>query len=145
MNQTVFQLLALVGLFFAFREGNWVLPVWWLTLILFDPRSSQRSVTIPVALLAGMTLEQWLGWVSLHIRWKKKDPTIQNNSSVDFSNGWIKTILAVFLFSVMLNDLIGFYSPGSLLSSLNKENREAMQWVKENTPAESSFSGDRFS
>lgn len=139
LNQTVFQLLALVGLFFAFREKNWLLPVWWLALVLFDPRSSQRSVTIPVALLAGMTLEQWLGWVSLHIRWKKKDANIQNKSSVDFSNGWIKLILAFFLFSVMLNDLIGFYSSGSPLRDLNKENREAMQWVKENTPAESRF------
>ena len=139
LNQTVFQLLALVGLFFAFREGNWLLPAWWLALILFDPRSSQRSVTIPVALLAGLTLEQWLSWVSQHFHWRKKVQAMQNNHTVDFSSGWIKLILAVFLFSIMLNDLIGFYSSGSLLRNLSKENREAMQWVKENTPVKSRF------
>ena len=139
LNQILFQLLALVGVFLAFRERNWLLPAWWLALVLFDPRSSQRSVAVPVALLAGLVLDQWLEWVSTHLPWRKRVNISLLDQPVDFSNGWIKLILTVLLFSFMLNDTIGFYTSGSLLSNLNKENRAAMQWVKQNTSSESQF------
>jgi len=95
--------------------------------------------SIPVALLVGITLELWLSWMSRYLSWRNRSTIAENIYFPDFNNGWIKVILTAIIFFVMLNDLIGYYSSSSLLATLNKENREAMQWVKENTPTESRF------
>ncbi|MHC1740743.1 MAG: glycosyltransferase family 39 protein [Anaerolineaceae bacterium] len=138
-SQTIFIVLAIIGIFYSASNKNWFLPLWWLTFVLFDPRSTQRSMAIPVVLLAGITIEHWLKWVSKHLFTRKEiDPEI-SNQSIDFTKRGIKFILSLFLFSVILYDLLGFYTSGFLLEELNTENRAAMQWVKENTPEGSRF------
>jgi hypothetical protein len=136
---SLFSICAFIGIFIGLRDRDWFLPIWWLVFILFDPRSSARSAAIPVALLVGITLELWLSWMSRYLSWRNRSTIAENIYFPDFNNGWIKVILTAIIFFVMLNDLIGYYSSSSLLATLNKENREAMQWVKENTPTESRF------
>jgi hypothetical protein len=46
-------LLAVVGFFFALARGQWLLPAWWITIVVFDARQGSTFATVPIALLAG--------------------------------------------------------------------------------------------
>jgi len=137
----LFSVLAILGIFWVLRERDGFLPAWWLVILFFDPRSSLRSATLPIALLAGITLAQGLGWISRNLTGQKSGKTAEfvERQTPDFTNPWIKGTLAVLIIFCFFNDLVGIYLPGSLLSSLNENNREAMQWVKANTPVSSRF------
>lgn len=137
--QSLFTLLAFIGAIVLLKEKDWTLPVWWLAFMLLDPRSSLRSVTLPIALMAGAAINESLLWVSRNLSWKNEPVSAADSNSPDLANGWIKVILALVLFSAMFNDMIGYFSSGSLLASLNDENRQAMKWVKENTALDSHF------
>lgn len=137
--QTLFSLIAFIGIFITVRERNWYLPMWWLVFTLIDPRSDLRSSSIPIALLSGICLDIWFSWVSQHLHWGKKASEKPRLAEIDFSNNWIKLILAGSIFFFIFNDLVGYYSSGNLLVSVNAANRQAMTWVKENTPSDSQF------
>jgi hypothetical protein len=51
----------------------------------------------------------------------------------------VSIVFMVFLIYGLFMNLYSLYSGNSYLQILNKENREAMTWVKENTPSESQF------
>ena len=139
LNVTIFTLLGLVGAVILFCKKEWFLLVWWLVFIFLDPRSTQRSVTIPVSLLAGVSIDQGLRWLTRNLPGRKKEITQFNTEAVDFNKGSLKLILIISFVMLLFNDLVGAYTSGSLLGSLNLENRLAMQWVRENTPEKSEF------
>jgi hypothetical protein len=139
LNETIFTLLGVAGAVILLCQRDWLLLVWWLVFVLFDPRSTQRSVTIPVALLAGVSLELGLSWLGKNLPQAKKEKNQPHPGGIDFQKSSIKLILIICFVFAFFNELVGEYTSGSLLSSLNQENRQAMQWVKENTPEGSKF------
>lgn len=138
LNETVFTLIALVGVFVMLRRRNSFLPVWWLVFALLDMRSSQRSMAIPLAMLAGVALTAGLVWISRSLGTNETEKS-SISAEIDFENRWVKGILILGVTLAIFHDLIGFYLPDTYLKSLNPENQTAMAWVQANTEADSQF------
>jgi hypothetical protein len=138
LNETVFTLIALAGVLIVLRKRRSFLPVWWLVFALLDMRSGQRSMAIPLALLAGVALAYGLSWVSRSLKTGKAEKNLLPGE-IDFENGWVKGLLIVGISLTIFHDLIGFYLPDTYLKSLNRENRTALAWVQANTESDSQF------
>lgn len=135
MSLAFISLLAILGIFLQVRQKNCFLFLWLLVLVFLDPRSSQRIAAIPIALLAAVALWTFLKWIA------KKAATgndEESDQTVLLKRPVAATLLVVLIYALFLN-LFLFYGGMSYLQTVNRENRQAMAWVKENTPSESRF------
>jgi hypothetical protein len=138
--EVMISFLAIIGALFEFRKRRWFLPAWWLFFILFDPRSSLRSMVIPMALLAGIALDVALKWIG-SFEYTRTHPVNQNVTDQNsLANPWVSTSILLALFFAIFNNLFMMYSSGiRYFDTLNLENRIAMKWISENTPTNSRF------
>jgi hypothetical protein len=125
-------MLGALGFFYAMTMGDWVLPAWWITIIVMDARQGSSFATVPISMLAGVAVVHLL----LPAMRRPLGVTLRRNPG---RARWTPAaLLALFLgFSTLtaltrsprviggLPDLVGL-SPGE---------REAMAWVGRETPA----------
>lgn len=135
MSLAFISLLAILGIFLQARQKEWFLFLWLLVLVFLDPRSSQRIAAIPIALLAAVALWAFLKWIDKN---KTAVDEAVSDQTVLLKRPVAATLLTILIYALFLN-LYLFYAGISYLQTVNLENRQAMAWVKENTPADSRF------
>ena len=109
LNEILFTLAGLVGAAILISKHDWLFSVWWLTFVVLDPRSTQRSVTIPIALLAGVAVDEAIRWLNQNLpvlRKKSQDQAGLGKNSVKNSLKFL--IIFVFIFTYKYNIIIVF-------------------------------------
>lgn len=124
---------AILGFARKILHQDWILPVWALAAALVNPRSLERSLSIPLSLLAGTALDEIIlpGLHSLRER-------LPLRSSL-FPNLFSAALIGYLLFRSALTAMLYIASTTRTLDSLPPADRSAMTWVSEHTPPESRF------
>ena len=124
--------LAIFGSVVMIGKRQYLLTAWWLTIILLDVRAGATYSSIPVAMLAGVAITDFV---------------IPSLSPPHLTNGarrrWtVATVLAIFLGYGVASALVRaphLGAEGRFLTSLTEEDRATMRWVAQNTPRASRF------
>ncbi len=129
------------------------LPIWWLVIVLLDNRAANTYTTIPVALCAGVGLAEMV-IPALNRALGDLPDARQEALSLDGASEWRRTwaALARHWPAVLVCVFLLWYATwGALtkstnvsgdlpaLTSLTRNERDAMQWVAQETPAGSRF------
>jgi hypothetical protein len=131
---------AIFGMLYSLFTKKYKLLLWFIAIILFNPRSATRLSTIPVSIFAAIFLEKTLFPVfdqTTGIGYPKS-----NNSNIDYSkpklsNGNLFIGLAIIIsFSLCF---IYTFQNHSVLRSLQNNEITGLTWIKNNTPPNSQF------
>lgn len=115
-----------IGSVVALRRRLFLLPLWVAAIVLFMWRSYQTQAVIPIALLCGLALDSLLS---------RLQTTHQKNDSLPAPLLLpAATIVAGLLFGRSLQT-----QSNAVLQRLDAKHHAAMQWVKNNTPAQTKF------
>lgn len=128
--------LAVVGIFIGVIKKKYALVAWFIAIIFLGFRSAYRLLLFPVAVFAAFSLDSLIipGFNQIEQR-------IREATRMPFSRPPLSGKLFAIL-SIFLPFLLGFVSSLSdhpVLSSVNPEELQAMEWVKVNTDSDSSF------
>lgn len=129
----ILTMLYLIGVFAVLRRREFLLVAWSLVPYLVDPRNAPAITIFPIIMLGSEGARfLYLKFLEAYLK------TFQSRGdSVE-----VPSLLAVGVFSIMLGYLFftAWRQTSSLARiSLTQADREAMTWVKENTPAEAQF------
>lgn len=140
--------LGFLGVLTCVTTRRFMLPAWWAAIILLDARAFPTFSTIPVALLAGIGLAEVILPITvrpLAARWEPDPEDLDEDalrfagvSPVNAMRSWAPVVLAVFLWYATNGALMRAGETPSLVA-LSPDERVAMEWVKEQTPADSTF------
>jgi hypothetical protein len=148
-SEPFFPILGALGLFGvlpALRAKHYVLPVWWVAIILLELRAYQTFTGVPVALLAGLAVAHIVLPLSRQV-WER--PLAAPSRGFDtLANPWrsVSRGTAVVTVGLLLYATVGALLRGPsipsethVLTSLTQDQRTALRWIDENTPPWSSF------
>ena len=135
--------IAMIAFVRLLIRHEYFLPILTLVPIFANPRSMERSIILPICLLAGYGIE-----TIVLAGLKKNTQDLEDNTTPQHSseNGKalfpnrISAIFIGYLFvhSLIFGSLFLLDSP-STIEALSKADREAMEWVRNNTSKESIF------
>jgi hypothetical protein len=126
----VIGVLAVLGGLASLRRRAFTLPIWWVVTLALDARAGATYATLPVSLLAGIGVAEVLRPL-LVVR----------------TQGWRANALAIAVtgFFVVYSTLAAMIrdtemgAEAATLTSLSRDERDAMRWVAANTPPTSRF------
>ena len=129
-------MLAVIGFFFSLTARDWLLPAWWITIVLLDARQGSTFATVPISMLAGVAV------VHVLLPGMRRAWTVRGAASTLRRNpgrrGWSPAVvLGLFLVFAAGTALLRLPSlAGGLpdLAGLSRGEREAMDWVARQTP-----------
>lgn len=150
--------LALLGTLASLRSERYLLPVWWLSIFVLEARAAPLFVSLPVAMLAGVGLVD----VVLPLVRSTKTPTTSPQAEAnpapdgrDTSRRRHAAIAVRWRPLLAMGILLGYstlaaltplkkspsalVAEGRVLQSLSTDERAAMRWIAEKTPASSRF------
>ena len=130
--------LGLMAVFICLKKKEYFLPVWVVACFLVDTRSAGHVIPIPMALLSTISLSEMVFPWFLTIKPDSPGAGMETTMTGAFSNRLCQ-ILLTYLFIAML---IGSFSSVSSLAGFNTlqaQERQAMDWVRGNTPTTSRF------
>jgi hypothetical protein len=128
--------LALLGGLICLVNRQYVLPAWVVAAALLDQRAFARSATLAVALLAAIAIQDVI--LPL-INRPNLRPSLVNVSGHAKStpSAWLAgAVLAGIVAYTALSALV---AAPSLLTGMGHDERSSLQWVADNTPANSRF------
>jgi hypothetical protein len=134
---TILAVIALLGVFAEITRRRYFLLIWLIVIALFSPRGGQWLATIPASMLFGSGvvlvlvpgLVNFKGWAS------EGTPTIKDIFQYRIVKIAFSVVLVFTLFSAMVFRYVG----DSELKTLSSYDRQAMQWVSQNTEKASKF------
>jgi hypothetical protein len=141
--------IALLGGLAALRARHFVLPLWWVAIILLDLRAYPTFTTIPVAMLAGIGIAQIVLPLA-HLVWDRpllSEPVEHDDEHNELrttaalapwhrvSRGAVLLTIGLLLYSTVgaLLRAPGFAGEAAYLVGLTHNERNAMQWIRTNT------------
>jgi len=138
--------LAILGVLASLTPRRFLIPVWWLTIVLLEARAGATYATIPVAMLAGIGFTEVILPV-LARPWgtvaRARHGTRFEVAAVGPQRTWIPAVVsALFLaygVSCALLRRPELGTEGRWLNSLSRGDRQAMEWVAKETPSGSRF------
>ncbi len=124
-------MLGALGFFYAMAMGEWVIPAWWITIIVMDARQGSTFATVPIAMLAGVAV------VHLLLPAMRGPLGVTLRRSAGRARWTPAAVLGLFLVFSAVTALTR--SPkvvGGLpeLVGLSPAERSAMSWVGRETP-----------
>jgi hypothetical protein len=146
--------LAVLGSLASLRRRAVLLPVWWMATLALDVRAGETYATLPLALLAGIGVNEVLFPLLLRRRGVEEGPSAPppDRGSVGWSFPAVVTRARENLLAVtVVAFLLAYCTLGALtrdadlgteagyLASLSHDDRDAMQWVATNTAPSSRF------
>ena len=135
----VLALLALTGVVISLVKREYILPVWLVLNAILDARSVNRSDTIPAALLISIALVDGLFVLVEKYRRGQPDAAMgQPGGSVLFTRQGI-LLIYLLIIQVALSAYLGIYMDQALSNYVSKGDRQAMMWIRENTPSDARF------
>ena len=124
--------LALLGLGSRLQARDYFLPLWLLLIFVLDPRKAATTSTLPLALMASCGLV-YVVLPAVRSKFPARSGAIR-------ASRWGYIALAFLLLLYAPAAAIGSAaSAGSPLFALKPSEREAMAWVRENTPDNARF------
>jgi hypothetical protein len=127
---TVIAVLALIGVAHRLIRRDYLLPLWMAVPFLLAGRSATNLVAFPLAMLAGVGLTDVV-LPALQASTKGEADESTHVSSIERN-----VLLYIFIYLVFSAYQFGFQLSRA---SLSKSDLDAMSWVQNNTPDESSF------
>ena len=140
---TYINVLAIIGIWFSLFSGKYRVIIWFLLITFFDPRSAERLLIFPVTIVASYSVEQILSLITVSST-KKVDSAIETTENTSLRYSFIGKNFTFFFvgFSILFPFILGFlhtFEGDPSLSGLPISQREAMNWIKNNTPEDSGF------
>lgn len=134
--------LGLLGAAACLASRRFLLPAWWLAIILLDVRAFATYSSVPVALLAGIAVAE--GLIPLL---QRADPRARTAAGTPHNEDGLPhlrwsgvVLLTCLLYYATASDFMhSSTSEMSSLAALNSDEREAFAWVANSTPASSRF------
>jgi len=130
----IIAVMSLIGFTISLGKKEFLLPTWVALPLLIEPRSAPVYITIPLAMLAGWALTEYIL------------PTLQKrkiNSSVpERVHVLNSTTTRVFLGFLIIYSVMSSYSITSTIQrdlTINNADTQAFQWVTSNTSVDSKF------
>jgi hypothetical protein len=133
--------LGLTGAIWCIAKRQWLLPLWFLVMVVFDPRKGATFATIPVSLMAAIALQD-----VLLPAFRAQSDTLAHAPLTRYTPAQ-RTVLYSFLTFGLLSSCAATFADDSPLRPISPANRDLMAWTKENTPADARFAvvaGDVF-
>ena len=134
LNLTPITVMAVIGLIILLAEKQVFLPVWFFVIFISEPRSAPLFMSPVVAIFAAYALIEILNFLN-SLQHKQQSKT---DLETLLAGKWSKILFAFFFaqwifssFATMIN-----FSRAYFLADPEKQ---AYQWVNENTPADSRF------
>ncbi|MGE5595040.1 MAG: hypothetical protein ACM3S1_03275 [Hyphomicrobiales bacterium] len=143
--------LGLLGAVLCFASNRFLLPAWWVAIILLDVRAFATYASLPIGLLAGVAVAE--GLVPLLQRPSRLIPGKEGATWLSAPGraeaprrGWVAHARPLFVLGCLL-----YYAafaamvkePGlgelTSLDTLTAGEREAMQWIAASTPEDARF------
>ena len=143
--------LAILGAFASLTRRGAFLSLWWLSTILLDTRAGATYASIPVAVLAAIALtEVIIPIVARPPSWIQSPPRLERSGGAWDSvvgaprhRQWaVAVVLAVLLGYGIASAVVrrtNLNAEGRFLTSLTRDDRDAMDWVARVTPGASRF------
>jgi hypothetical protein len=135
-NQTVVPILLtarMAGIFWGIWKKEYFLVLWFILPYLVEPRSAPSIAFYPFCMLMAFAFTDALP--ALVDRLMKMDPLSPRTAFHE--RGWLNiTLLLVMVYLFAESGLYGFKL---INTSLSAADREAMSWIRDNTPAQSRF------
>ncbi|MFL5448598.1 MAG: hypothetical protein ACJ8AX_08615 [Gemmatimonadales bacterium] len=129
-------MLAAVGFFFALAMGDWLLPTWWIAIVTLDARQGSTFSTVPIALLAGVTVVQLL----LPVMRRLPVSTLRRSPG---KAPWPpQVVLGLFLVFAAVSAFVRntpVMGGMSDMGSLSHQELAAMGWLARETPSDARF------
>lgn len=137
--------LGLLGALVSVASGRYLLPLWWVSIVLLDVRSFATYTSVPVALLAGAAIAEVVAPLVLPKRGAPGE-----HGAEERGRGLLVTFRpyarAVMVFGALLyyttfgivSDNPAFAEKGAM-TALPAEQRATMDWIRREMPAESQF------
>jgi hypothetical protein len=140
---TYINVLAILGIWFSLFSRKYRVIIWFLLITFFDPRSAERLLIFPVTILASYTIEHILSLMTAPST-SVVGPAIESTKNTSLRHSFIGKNFTVFFvgFSILYPFLLGFlhtFEGDPSLTGLPVSQREAMNWIKNNTPEDSNF------
>ena len=147
--------LALFGALAAVRRRSIAIPAWWVMTLAVDVRAGTTYATLPLSLLAGLGVSDVLlpllttGRIGARADQPRASqpeasvPTLRRSWSERIrEQGFAVAVLGFFVIygslgALTRDDDLG--TENAYLSSLSRDERDAMRWVAANTPLSSRF------
>lgn len=136
---TVIAVLGLIGIANRLLRREYLLPLWMAIPFLVEGRSAAGPAAIPLAMLAAIGLVDVV-LAALH-SWAGAVRVDEHGAATENLSGHVTSVERNVFIYVLLYLLFSTYQFGFGLSNATvyEPDREAMQWVKENTPPDSRF------
>jgi hypothetical protein len=140
---TYINVLAILGIWFSLFSRKYRVIIWFLLITFFDPRSAERLLIFPVTILASYSVEHILSLMTAPST-SFVGPAIETTENTLLRQSFIGKNFTVFFvgFSILYPFILGFlhtFEGDPSLSGLAVSQREAMNWIKNNTPEDSDF------
>jgi hypothetical protein len=125
-------IFALLGLFHQVIRKNWLLPAWFFGVVIFDARGLERSILIPISMLAGIAIDQILipGLIGNSAAKPIKTRVLQ---------GIVATLILFLLLRGSIISQLFNLSFRNVLEPLSNDQIQAMKWIETNVPMDSRF------
>lgn len=144
----VLSAIGLLGVFVCIAERRWFLPVWLLAILLLNPRNPVTPAAVPLAMLVAIAMVRLIAPRILELS-RAAWGTELVEPAESGSTGWrarARGFLPIASLLLTVGALGGYVALGaraflkwSDIEVLSREERDAMQWVSLNTPADSRF------
>jgi hypothetical protein len=132
--------LGLLGVVTSLTRRQYLLPMWLVTVAVLDARALPTSATVPLAMLAAVGLLDALLPIAMHpagigslLSRERHGGVTAVSASPAFLPGVVATVVACYVI------LSAFITGPKILTGLTRDERDAMTWAGQNTPADSHF------
>ncbi len=121
----ILAVIGLIGIFILLSQRKPALPIWFVFIVLIEPRGGTLYMMLPLAMFIGVTFDQAIL------------PTVKPQG--DNSHAWAwNAFISFFLLYGMINASVTASNITRQLT-LTRSDLDAFAWVKANTPPDSQF------
>jgi hypothetical protein len=129
-------MLGVVGFFYSLTARDWLLPTWWIVIVVMDARQGSTFSTAPISLLAGVAVAHLL-LPAMRRAWGAEPPGTLRGSPG--RHGWrpevVLSCFALFSAATVLLRLPNLAGGLPDLVGLTAAERDALTWLRRGTPA----------
>lgn len=134
-------IISLLGLGVCLQKKDYLIPLFLLAVVIFNPRSMDRSLVFPMSFLSGIGFNEII--YPYFSKTKFQDTTYhpnEVNKKVRISMTWVGLILISYLIiRSAITSMAFLMIPGASLNHVSQDDRNAMFWVRGNTDKNEKF------
>lgn len=135
-------IFSFLGILYSIYKKEFIYIVWFISLVILDPRSADRSTILPISILASIAITEIIL------------PNFKKNGNLPTTNSRIESlfketskhisnpsfwVLGIIIFQMLIISFTQIYSNNQGLGSIKQADYIDMLWVKQNTPSGSTF------